>query len=290
MNNPEVSIVIPAYNAAKYIGDSITSVVNQTLSSWELIVVDDGSTDKTTETLSSFAKDPRITVIRQRNSGVSAARNTGIDKAKGKYIAFLDADDAWLPSNLAEKVKALDNNPSADFVYCDVIRCDEKLNEEGIQKAIEPNDLFNRVMAWEAETIPTLPSNIMVKTGLMKEKFRFDENLSNCADRYMKILLSKSARAIYLPLALVKYRNAPGSMSKNAKLLEKDEEYIIRKIISENIMPEGAERKKVIANIYLTISGSWYRNGGKFFRSVYYALKSIATYPPIIKNLAGKFR
>ncbi len=258
MNTPEISVVIPAYNVAKYIVDSITSVVNQSFTNWELIVIDDGSTDTTAEIIKPFLSDQRIKLISQHNKGVSVARNAGIRMATGKFITFLDADDYYLPTNLEDKRNLLLSNLMIDFVYCDVMHCDEKLNDERIEKGVEPDNLFHKVLQWQGETIPTLPSNVMVKTSLMKEKFLFDEHLSNCADRYMKIMLAKDAFAAYLPKVLVKYRNTPGSMSKKVWLLEKDELYIAHKIKEQHLIPEDAFRRKVLSNMYLIISGSWH--------------------------------
>ena len=96
-----VSVVMPAYNAASTIGSAMRSVALQTHRDWELIVVDDGSTDQTAElAAAAAAADRRIRLIRQRNQGVAAARNAGIEAATGRYLAFLDADDTWLPEKL----------------------------------------------------------------------------------------------------------------------------------------------------------------------------------------------
>ena len=99
-NMPKVSVIIPTYNRAHLIGRAIKSVINQTYQDFEIIVVDDGSTDNTEEIVKSF-NDPRIRYIRhEKNKGEAAARNTGIEAAKGKYIAFQDSDDEWLPEKL----------------------------------------------------------------------------------------------------------------------------------------------------------------------------------------------
>ncbi len=288
MNTPEISIVIPAYNAASYINDSITSVLKQSFSNWELIVVDDGSTDNTSEIVSTLLSDPRITLLKQANKGVSAARNAGIRVAQGRYITFLDADDYYLPFNLSEKYSVLQSDRGIDFVYCDVMQCDENLNDVRIEKGVETDNLFTKVMQWQGETIPTLPSNVMVKTELMQQRFLFDENLSNCADRYMKIMLSKSLVPAYIPKALVKYRNTPGSMSKKVWLLEHDELYIAKKIIQENILPPGKFRRKVIANMYFIVSGSWHKDAHKPLRAIKFAIKAIMIYPPAFFRLLSK--
>ncbi|OGO23190.1 MAG: hypothetical protein A2144_11185 [Chloroflexi bacterium RBG_16_50_9] len=115
---PRVSVVMPTYNRAHFIAETVQSVLGQTFADFELIVVDDGSTDNTKEVIGSL-KDPRIRYIYQENRGVSAARNTGIRTASGEYIAFQDSDDIWLPQNLELKVRRLDARPDIALVCSD---------------------------------------------------------------------------------------------------------------------------------------------------------------------------
>lgn len=112
---PQVSIIMPAYNAARFIGEAIRSVQAQTLSDWELIIVDDGSVDSTPETVRSF-EDPRIRYVQQAHSGPSAARNQGLQLARGHFIAFLDADDLFLPHKLYDQVEFLLRRPEVGLV------------------------------------------------------------------------------------------------------------------------------------------------------------------------------
>jgi glycosyltransferase involved in cell wall biosynthesis len=115
---PKVSVVIPTYNYGRFLGEAIQSVLDQTYQDFEIFVVDDGSTDNTKEVVISF-KDHRIKYVYKKNSGVSAARNTGICASDGEYIAFLDSDDTWLPQNLELKVKLLDSHPKVALVCSD---------------------------------------------------------------------------------------------------------------------------------------------------------------------------
>ncbi len=111
-----VSVIMPAYNVAEYIGASIESVINQTYLNWELIVINDGSTDDTLNRTKKWAeKDPRIRFYSQENGGVSRARNKGLSLAKGDYVAFLDADDLWKPEFLEKLLHAKND---AALVYC----------------------------------------------------------------------------------------------------------------------------------------------------------------------------
>ena len=112
---PMVSVVIPAYNVAKYIGDAVQSVLDQDYEPKEIIVVDDGSTDGTVDALDAFGD--RIHVHRQRNAGSAVARNHGISQAKGKYIAFLDGDDVWLPGKLRAQVAYMEAQPGVGCTW-----------------------------------------------------------------------------------------------------------------------------------------------------------------------------
>jgi len=125
MNNL-VSIVMPSYNADKFIADAIESVLNQTYAYWELIVVDDGSLDHTNEIVEAYAKqDSRISLIKlKQNSGPAKARNKAIKEAKGRYIAFLDADDLWLPEKLKKQIMFMHKN-NLSFTYSSYHLIDE---------------------------------------------------------------------------------------------------------------------------------------------------------------------
>lgn len=118
-----VSVMMPAYNAARYIGPAIESVLAQTYAHWELIVIDDGSSDGTAEAASAFT-DPRIRLYRQPNGGEAAARNHALARSRGEFIAFLDSDDLWQPDHLACAVDYLRAHPERDAVYTDGIYID----------------------------------------------------------------------------------------------------------------------------------------------------------------------
>lgn len=124
-NIVKVSVIIPTYNYGRFLGEAIQSVLDQTLTDFELIVVDDGSTDNTKEVVSSF-KDSRIKYIYQENCGVSAAQNTGIRASTGEYIAILGSDDKWFPENLELQVRMLDAHPDVGLVCSDGYLFDDR--------------------------------------------------------------------------------------------------------------------------------------------------------------------
>ena len=117
LNAPKVSIIMPCFNAASHLADSIGSVLAQTFSNWELIAVDDGSQDDTLALLRK-QRDQRMRVHTQTNMGVSAARNAGLVLARGEYVVFLDSDDKWSPDFLSEMLKAIQEDQEVGLVYC----------------------------------------------------------------------------------------------------------------------------------------------------------------------------
>ncbi len=148
MQNPKISIIVPVYNVGEYLTSCIPSIQNQTLPDWELILVNDGSTDNSGEICDTYAKqDSRIQVIHKKNEGVSIARNTGIALAKGEYLGFVDGDDTVLPE-MYERLYTEAQHTNADIVMCDAL-------------TVYPNKNT------EPDTIMQLPENIVLeKTAL----------------------------------------------------------------------------------------------------------------------------
>jgi glycosyltransferase involved in cell wall biosynthesis len=115
MSQPLVTVIIPTYNREQYISEAIDSVLAQTYSNIELIIVDDGSTDNTIERLQTYG--PKLRYIQQENGGIGAARNAGIAQATGEFLAFLDSDDCWTPDKLTLQIAAFDQDPDLDIAF-----------------------------------------------------------------------------------------------------------------------------------------------------------------------------
>ncbi|MCH2228037.1 MAG: glycosyltransferase [Candidatus Caenarcaniphilales bacterium] len=123
MDNPLISVVIPSYNQAKYVADNINSILQQTYKNFEIIFIDDGSTDNTEEVLKPFIdKDSRLKYFKQVNSERAVARSYGISKAEGKYVCLVDSDDTWLPNKLETQLNIMENNPNIVLCYAAVNR------------------------------------------------------------------------------------------------------------------------------------------------------------------------
>src|SRR3990172_7899939 len=114
-----VSVMMPAYNAGRYIAQSIESVLAQEYSNWELIIVNDGSSDKTPQIAARYTGDPRIKLVHQANGGEAAARNTALQHMRGDYVSFLDADDLYFPDALSNLSRFLDTHPEYGVVFSD---------------------------------------------------------------------------------------------------------------------------------------------------------------------------
>lgn len=215
---PMVSVIVPVYNSEKYLDKCIESVVNQSFDDWELILVDDGSTDTSGDICYRWAEDDRrIIVVEQCNRGVSFARNAGIDKAKGKYLFFLDSDDAIAPQCLDILVKsALDNH--ADIALCMMAHCsleyfETKLKQNNIStlKPFSAEEAVNCILYQDSPF--GLNSNSNAK---LFDRKLFDQKTRFCPGRYEDLDISyrlfiKAKAVILVPQFLYLYRKHSSS-------------------------------------------------------------------------------
>ncbi len=204
---PKVSVAIPTYNYARFLGEAIQSVLDQTFEDFELIIVDDGSTDSTREVVMSF-KDGRIKYIYQKNRGVSAARNTGITASVGEYVAFLDADDMWLPQKLALQVKAMDSAPRAGVVYTDHYHFDPRtglVTRTSFQNRKRPPPR-GRVLEQFIESFLGTPSTLLIRRDVFAQVGMFDETLKGCEDDDMLFRMASRFEFEVVPEPLIKKR------------------------------------------------------------------------------------
>jgi len=116
-----VSVIIPTYNYARFLGEAISSVLAQTVDGMEVLVIDDGSTDNPAAVVDAF-EDPRVSIVTLHNGGVARARNAGLERATGRYLAFLDADDRWMPGKLRRQIDLLESEPNVGMVFTNFVR------------------------------------------------------------------------------------------------------------------------------------------------------------------------
>ncbi|WP_277344132.1 glycosyltransferase [Paraglaciecola sp. 20A4] len=213
-NEPLISVIIPAYNAQRYIESTLESVFNQTYSNIEIIVVDDGSIDDTPAILATYAE--RLQTIKTKNKGVSHARNTGIEASNGSWIAFIDSDDVWGPTKLNEQYSSLGD---CKWSHCDSVYIGE--NQTGVVKRsdyshIPKHDVFEELIV---ENFITTSSVLIHKTLL--DKFgRFDESLQCLEDWKLWVEIAQENPLAYCDKALLKYRVYSGSTSRKARYVQ----------------------------------------------------------------------
>ena len=214
MDLPLISVVIPVYNSASYLGGAIRSVLDQTYSNVEIIVVDDGSTDGSGDVTSSFGN--RVRYVRQDNMGACAARNYGIRLAKGSYIAFLDADDLWLPEKLTEQSAVLEAKPKFGAVHCGTTR----MNETGTQLSGNTSGLKQRVNGdvfvefFESNISVILTSTVLVRKSCFESIGMFDGSGAVVDDHDFFLRLAAHYPIWFIAEALVRYRIIPRSLSR----------------------------------------------------------------------------
>jgi glycosyltransferase involved in cell wall biosynthesis len=198
-----VSVVIPAYNAEMFIGEAVRSVLAQTYTQLELIVVDDGSTDHTVEKVREAA-DSRVQVITQANAGVSCARNRGIQASSGAYVAFLDSDDTWLPHKITTQVAALATEPSWGAVGSLVHYISPSGRVLGIGGY--PVGKAQRAAVASAQLMPFSISSLLIRRAILDEVGLFDESLRQAEDLEFLARVASATELDCLPEVLGSYR------------------------------------------------------------------------------------
>jgi len=204
MNKPIVSVIIPTYNRKDLLERAIKSVLSQTFQDWELIIVDDGSTDETRDLVENFQRvDPRIKYIWQNNSGAPAKpRNVGILNSSGEYIAFLDHDDEWLPIKLEKQLIMLESLPEVAFVSCNVIVLSPKKNEFIVSPKYKGEKFVKKIL--EKNLILTA-SSVVIKRWVFEKVGLFDENFKFADDWDMWLRIALKYNFDFVDKPLVKY-------------------------------------------------------------------------------------
>jgi glycosyltransferase involved in cell wall biosynthesis len=240
---PLVSVVLPTYNRCQWLPQAIASVLGQTYAPLELIVVDDGSTDETPVLLKAYGSD--IRVIRQANTGVSGARNTGIRAAEGELIALLDSDDQWLPEKLEHQVAFF--QASRQAMIC---QTEEIWIRNG--KRVNPKKRHRKFSGMIFEkTLPLClvsPSAVMIRTALFREVGLFDENLPACEDYdlWLRICWKYPVHLIRMPL-IVKHGGHPDQLSAMPEL-DKYRIHALVKILRDHRLSQN-QRKAALATL-----------------------------------------
>jgi glycosyltransferase involved in cell wall biosynthesis len=232
VNRPSVSVIIPAYNASKTIAASVKSALEQTWPPTEVIVVDDGSRDDTVDVVSSIG--PAVTLLRQANQGCGQARNTGARQARAEWLAFLDADDAWLPRKL-ERQAPFTENPRVAVVNC------RSMNKAGQMLRTE----ISFESLWEKNDL--IVSSSLVRRSAFEAEGGFWAGRA-CEDYHLWLRLTAAGWLIAnCPEDLVVYSPAPGSLSQQIESFAAAEIACIQDVGARVGLPAKRVRDRVIA-------------------------------------------
>ena len=253
---PAVSVVIPAYNAMVYLPETLESLWKQTFTDFEVVVVDDGSTDNIRGWATS-QEDPRFRLVSQENRGLAGARNTGIREARADYVAFLDADDLWEPSKLELQMAALLRSPNAALAYTWSALVDAQGTPTGrVFKSNAEGEVWSDLIL---ENFVGCGSTPVVKRCYFDSLGLFDQNLgSSVEDWDMWLRLALHHPFVAVPQPLVGYRQHENSASRNWRQMERSFNIVLDKAFAaaeEAKIPNlEALRKRAYGNVYLDLA------------------------------------
>lgn len=285
--SPLVSVIIPAYNAQRFIAETLESVLNQTHRNLEVLVVDDGSNDGQETIVADFVqRDKRVKYIYQPNAGVSTARNKGFKASTGEFVAFLDADDVWLPLNLETKIKRLQRG-DVGLVHSDAIVIDEHSRDTPVILRGMEGNVLDGLLLWDGTQIPG-PSSTLIARSTLEAVGLFDESLSTSADMELFVRIASHCRVARIDDVTWKYRIHSNNMHKNISLMEKDVLNLYDKARALCLFKNRKFERKCFAAMYLVLASTWGGDGRNLRRSVIFALKAIHEHPPIMVTVIRK--
>lgn len=254
-----VSAVIPVYNGAQYLGEAIRSVLAQTHPVTDCLVIDDGSTDATHEVVAGFGNDVRY--VRLPRGGQSRARNRGTWLARGELVAFLDHDDAWLPSKLELQLEELHRRPAATMVLCAM----EVVDEDGT--TLGTNRLFHRdreslvraMLTFDGSDIPGCNQAALLRRDWLLAHGGYDAVLSVCGDWDLLVRTLLAGNLAYLDEPLVRYRIRDSGLHRNIPVMERDLRHALAKAFADPRVPEAvrARRRQAYGRMYRMLAGSY---------------------------------
>ncbi len=275
-----VSIIIPTYNREHLLCRAAQSVLDQTYQDFELIIIDDGSTDNTKQVVESFS-DERVKYIQHgKNKGGAAARNTGIKAAKGEYIAFQDSDDEWLPEKLEKQMMAFETAaPEVGVVYvgCHRLENNKKNLLPSSKVAQKEGDIFSALLK---ENFVAMPA-VLVKRGCFERAGMFDENFSPIEDWELFLRMARDFQFRYIDEPLVISYHQPDSITGNQRAIFKP-----LKLILETYFEDIKQDKRVLASYYFRL-GNYLCPYGELREGRSCLVRSFKAYPLDIKVIGA---
>lgn len=270
MSTVHVSVVIPTYNYGRYVTEAVDSVLGQSHTNREVIVVDDGSTDDTRERLMRYGGSIRY--IYQENRGLSAARNTGIRNAKGQWIAFLDSDDLWHPRKLEIQLDAVQRGTDLRVIGC--ARAEEMWPEpQGTTPSLRTLGVLDFLQSYKGIS----GSSAVVRRDCFEVVGLFDETLRSCEDRHMWLRLATRFACAVVDWPGWWYRPHSGQMSRDSERMYRNYRRMLD-LFFANHPEHAAKRSLASAYAHLDASHCFYEDGDTR-RAINHLMRSICHYP-----------
>lgn len=275
---PKISVIIPAYNAMNYLPDTLDNLLKQTYNDFEIIIVNDGSSDSIEQWFSQL-QDRRVKLISQENQGAGLARNTGIINAKGEYLAFLDADDIWESTKLEKQLRILEENPEVGLVYTWVEYISETGQSTGrIVKHQAEGNVWEKLIKCN---LVECGSVAMVRRSCFDDVGIFDRNLSSFVEDWdMWLRIASRFPFKVAKEVLVYYRQHPNGGSKNWPSMEENYKIVIEKAFSS--APNKLEhlKNKSYTSAYLCLAWKPLQSSIQDYKkALYFRSLAIKYYP-----------
>lgn len=281
MRSGKVSVIIPNYNYERFLREAIDSVRGQSYRDMEVIVVDDGSTDGSKEVIESYGL--KIEAIFQKNQGVAAARNNGVAASDGEFIAFLDADDAWMPSKIERQTEKFADDPKLGMVHVGVVEIDDGGTELRKRTDGQCGSVANELLQFERPVILGGGSGIMVRRDVFNEIGGFDPQMSTSADWDLFYRIAKRYSVGFVPGVLLRYRVHSSNMHSNIRAMEHDMMLGYQKAFANGAT---ADRRRCYGNLHKTLAGSYFR-AGQYIPFLSHSARSIWKSPGNFSYFAG---
>lgn len=266
-----VSVIIPTYNYGRFIEDALRSVLDQSLPPAEIIVVDDGSTDDTSEVVRQFGE--KIQYVRQENAGVCAARNRGVAESSGELIAFLDADDIWEPTKLEKQAAKFCDDPVIGLVHCGM-RVFDGATGETLHLLLEGGEdgVAENLLLWEGSSVNVSGSVIMVNRTAFEEIGGFDTRIKCGEDWDFCYRSARKFKVGFVAEPLVHYRSHNAAAHRNVGEMERGMSLFYEKAFAD---PTVAHlRRRAYGNFHKVLAGSYFYSG-EYRSFMFHAMKSI---------------
>ena len=269
-----VSVVIPNYNYGRFIGEAVESVLAQTYPIAEIVVVDSESTDETLEVLRKYAD--RVRVIVQENLGVCAARNRGVAETNGEFIAFLDADDRWLPQKIEKQMAKFAGDEEIGLVHCGMREIDSETDQTlGLLLDGGEGSIADNLLLWQSPAVIGPGGTTVVRRVVFEEVGGFDTDLVVGEDWDFCYRTARRCRVGFVREPLVDYRSHGTNAHHNVAEMERGMRRMLEKAFTTDDASVLKLRNRAYGNFHRTLAGSYFQAGnvGRFLRHAVESLK-----------------